>query len=145
MRTLRVTGVILLASLVVHGIDHVRRGVDVISEHVLWAGNIQFAMASVAVLLVFRRHRWAALAAVLVGFPGAVRFAASHLLPHWGAFSDAFTGDKVGANVTAFSWFTAVFEIAADLAFGFAGLAMLRRHNELGSPATEGERAAAPA
>lgn len=126
MQPLRVTGVVLLVALGVHGLDHARRGIDVISTHVLVAGTLQFVAASVAVFLVFRGHRSAALAASLVGIPGAVGFAAAHILPHWGAFSDPFTGAERGVHVSALSWFTALFEIGADLAFGFAGLAALR-------------------
>jgi hypothetical protein len=35
--------------------------------------------------------------------------------------------------VTAFSWFAALFEIAADLAFGAAGLYALRRRQVTGA------------
>jgi hypothetical protein len=55
-----------------------------------------------------------------------VGFTAAHLLPHWSAFSDSFTGSEVAPHVTAFSWFAALFEIGADLAFGWAGLRVLR-------------------
>jgi hypothetical protein len=79
-----------------------------------------------AVVLVFRRHRLAPAVAVAVGFVSAAGFIASHLLPQWSAFSDPFTGSAVAPNVNAFSWFAALFEIAADVAFGFAGLQLLQ-------------------
>ena len=55
----------------------------------------------------------------------AIGFTAAHVLPHWSAFSDPFTGSPVAPNVTALSWATAVFEIGADLAFGWAGVRAL--------------------
>ncbi len=126
-RILRFTSVVFLAAVLVHGADHVRRGVDVVTTQVLVAGTVQFVLAVVAVALVFRGHRLAPVAAIAVGFASAVGFAAAHLLPHWGAFSDAFTGSQTGSEVTAFSWFTALFEIGADIAFAWAGVVVLRR------------------
>jgi hypothetical protein len=126
-RVLRFISVVFLAGVVVHGADHVRRGTDVVTTYVRGAGAAQFVLAVVAVVLVFRRHRLAPVMAVAVGIPGAVLFATVHLLPHWGAFSDAFTGSHTGVGVNGFSWFSALFEIAGDLAFGSAGLVMLWR------------------
>jgi hypothetical protein len=65
-------------------------------------------------------------AATAVGFASAIGFTAAHVLPHWSTFSDSFTGADVAPGVTAFSWFAALFEIGADLAFGWAGLRTLR-------------------
>ena len=123
---LRVTGVVFLVALLVHAADHLRRGFDVLTTTVFWAGNFQLFSAVVALVLVFRRHRWAPAAAVVVGFASAVGFTAAHLLPHWSTFSDSFTGSEVAPDVTAFSWFAALFEIGADLAFGGAGVRLLR-------------------
>jgi hypothetical protein len=94
---------------------------------VLVAGTVQFVLAAVTVALVFRRHRLAPVAAIVVGFASAAGFAAAHLLPNWGEFSDAFTGSQTGPELTAFSWFTALFEIVADIAFAWAGVVVLRR------------------
>jgi hypothetical protein len=101
------------------------------------AGTIQFLLVVAAVVLVFLRHPWAPAAAIAVGIPGAIGFASVHLLPYWSALSDPFTGSRVGQNVTAVSWATALFEIGADLAFGVAGVRRFRsstRHD----PATAG-------
>jgi len=123
---LRITAAVFAVAVVVHGIDHLRRGVDVVTTVVRDAGAIQFVSGAVVVFLVFRRHRWAPAAAAFVGFASAAGFAAAHLLPHWSAFSDPYTGSVVAPNVNGFSWFSALFEIAADLAFGIAGLQALR-------------------
>src|SRR4051794_10080250 len=126
-RVLRYAGVVFLVALLAHGADHLRRGFDVVSPEVSVAGNVQLVLAVVAVVLVFKRHRWAPVAAIAIGFPSAIGFTAAHLLPHWSSFSDSFTGSRVGAHVNGLSWAAALFEIAADLAFGFAGLYVLRR------------------
>jgi hypothetical protein len=122
---LRVTAVIFAVALVVHGADHLRRGLGVVTGEVLGAGAIQQVGAAVALILVFRRHRLAPAAAVIVGFASALGFTAAHLLPYWSVFSDPFTGGTVAQNVNAFSWFAALFEITADIAFGVAGLQLL--------------------
>lgn len=129
-RVLQLTGVMFAVALFVHGADHMRRGFDVLSGEVFWAGNLQSAGAVVALFLVFTHHRWAPVAAMAIGFASAFGFTVVHLLPYWGVFSDAFPGADAGAGVTGFSWFAALFEIGADLAFGAAGLAVLRRRRE---------------
>jgi hypothetical protein len=134
-RVLRFISVVFLTGVLVHGADHLSRGTDVVTTYVVGAGAAQILLAVVAVVLVFRRHRLAPVAAVAVGLPGAALFAAVHLLPHWGAFSDAFTGSHAAPGVNGFSWFSALFEIAGDLAFGCAGLVMLwRRGIETAAP-----------
>jgi len=119
---LRVAGVVFAVALLVHGADHFRRGMDVITPEVFWLGNLQIALSIVTLVLVFRGHRWAPVFAIVTGFASAIGFSAAHLLPHWSAFSDAFTGAHHAPHVTAFSWFAACFEIVAGLALGIAGL-----------------------
>ncbi len=130
---LRVTAVIFAVALVVHGADHLRRGLGVVTGEVLGAGAIQQVGAAAALILVFGRHRFAPAAAVVVGFASAAGFTAAYLLPHWSAFSDPFTGAAVAQNVNAFSWFAALFEIAADIAFGVAGLQLLLAQRRTGA------------
>src|SRR4051794_10510996 len=123
---LRTAGVVFAIALVVHGVDHLRRGMDVITAQVLWLGNLQILLSIVTLVLIFRRHRWAPAFAVGVGFASAIGFSAAHLLPHWSAFSDSFTGAHHAPAVTAFSWIAAIFEIAAGLGLGITGLFALR-------------------
>jgi hypothetical protein len=125
-RLLRATGIVFAVALVVHGADHLRRGVGELEPAVFWLGNAQTIGALVALFLVFTRHRWGAAAAVVIGFTSAIGFTVVHLLPEWGPLSDAFPGAHGHADVTAFSWFAALFEIGADLAFGAAGALALR-------------------
>jgi hypothetical protein len=121
-RLLRATGVVFAVALLVHGADHARRGVGELAPTVFWLGNGQTVGALTALFLVFTRHRWAPVAAIVVGFAGAVGFTVVHLVPDWGPLSDAFPGAHGHADVTTFSWFAALFEIGADLAFGAAGV-----------------------
>jgi hypothetical protein len=123
---LRVAAVVFAVALAVHGVDHFRRGTDVLTWQVLWLGNLQIVLSVVAVVLVFRHHRWAPGFAIAVGFASAIGFSAAHLLPHWSAFSDAFTGSHPAPGVTALSWFAACFEIGAGLFLGMAGVRALR-------------------
>jgi hypothetical protein len=125
-RFLRMTASVFLVALVVHGADHLRRGTEVITSVVRDAGAIQAVAGVIAVVLVFRRHRLAPAVAAAVGFASAIGFIAAHLVPHWSVFSDSFTGSAVAPRVNAFSWFAALFEIAADLAFAVAGLRVMR-------------------
>ena len=133
-RRFRGVSLVFLTAVLVHGADHLRRGPDVVTTVVRTAGGIQLALAIAAVVLVLRRHPAAPLAAIAVGLPSAIGFAAAHLLPHWSSFSDSFTGSETGPGVNAFSWFSAVFEIVADAAFAYAGFLVLRQQ-EVRTPA----------
>ncbi|MEV0059492.1 hypothetical protein [Nocardia sp. NPDC050718] len=128
--TLRAATAVFAVALVVHGADHLRRGMDATSALVNALGTLQLLAALLVVVLVFRRHSAAPLAAVVVGFASAAGFFVVHLLPDWfGPLSDSFVDAPVSANVTGFSWFAALFEIAADLAVGLAGLRVLRERS----------------
>jgi len=117
---LRAAAVCYLVAWAVHTGDHLRRGLGVLSAEVTAAGTAGAVFQLVAIAAVLTRRRWAPVAAVAVGFPDALGIAAVHLLPHWSSFSDSFPGAK-GTGVTGFSWFAAIFEIVAALAFGVAG------------------------
>ncbi len=129
-----VVTVVFAVALVVHAADHFRRGMDVLAWPVFWAGNLQMVLAVITIVLVFRRHRLAPVFAVVVGFVSAIGFVLAHLLPHWSSLSDSFTGAHVAPHVTGFSWFAALFEIAADLALGFVGVVVLLRRRESARP-----------
>ena len=124
---LRVTALVFAVALLVHGADHLRRGMDVVTPEVFWLGTLQLVLSLITVVLILRGQRWGPAFAVGIGFASAIGFSAAHLLPHWSAFSDAFTGGHHAPAVTAFSWFAAIFEIAAGLALAIAGLRALRR------------------
>ncbi|MFE1592827.1 hypothetical protein [Nocardia sp. NPDC058705] len=126
-QTLRVTAAVFTVALLVHGADHMRRGMDATSALVNTLGTLQLLFALFTVLLVFRGHREGARAAVFIGFASAAGFTIVHLLPDWfGPLSDSFINASPSAGVTGFSWFAALFEITADIAIAIAGLRVLR-------------------
>jgi hypothetical protein len=120
------TAVFFAAALLLHGADHLRRGMNVIRPAVMIGGTLQLILAVVTIALVIARNRWAPYAAVAIGFVSAVGFIAAHLLPTWGFFSDSFINAPAWARVTTFSWVTAIVEIVADLVFGTVGLLVLK-------------------
>jgi len=128
-RFLRVAALIYLAGLVLHTADHVRRGLDVVTPAVLWAGNVSTAIGLVTVGLVLTRHRLGSLLAALTGLPIALGVAAVHLVPEWGALSDPFV-DAGHTGVTVWSWFVVLVEIVGALALSLAGAQILaaRQH-----------------
>ncbi|BBX83891.1 hypothetical protein MAUB_17640 [Mycolicibacterium aubagnense] len=117
----------MAVALLLHGADHMRRGMNVIPPAVMIGGTLQLIFAAATIVLVFKRNRWAPLAAVGIGFAGAVGFTAAHLLPKWGFFSDSFINAPPWARVTAFSWVTAILEIAANVIFAVLGLVLVRQ------------------
>lgn len=124
---LRTAGVVFAIALVVHGADHFRRGMDVLTGTVFWAGNAQIALSVVTLVLIFGHHRLAPAFAAVLGFASAIGFSLAHLLPHWSSFSDSFTGAHPAPHVTGFSWFAAAFEIASGLYLGIAAVVTMRR------------------
>ena len=132
---LRLAAIAFAVALAVHGADHLRRGVDVVTTTVRVAGGIQLLLGAITLVLVFRRHPWAPSAAIAVGFASAIGFSAAHLLPHWSSFSDSFTGSHVAPKVTALSWAAALFEIGADIVLGCAGLRVFGI-DRIGAPAS---------
>lgn len=128
-KVFRWAAVLFGVALLLHGADHLRRGMAVTPPAVMVAGMIQVVLAAVTVTLVFAVSRWAPHAAIAVGFASAAGFTAAHLLPAWGPFSDSFIHAAPEARITTFSWVTAVLEIAADIAFGVVGIAVLQARN----------------
>jgi hypothetical protein len=123
---------VFAVALVVHAVDHFRRGMDVLTPWVMWAGNLQMVIAVITLVLVVRRHRWAVPFAIGIGLASAVGFVAVHLLPDWGPLSDPFVGADTAPGVNGFSWFAALFEIAADAAFGLVALGVWRSGSRTG-------------
>lgn len=124
---LRTAGVVFAIALGVHGADHLRRGMDVLSGPVFWAGNLQIGLSLVTLALIFLRHRLAPGFAAVLGFASAVGFTVAHVLPHWSSLSDSFTGAHPAPHVTGFSWFAAAFEIGSGLYLGIAAVVSMRR------------------
>ena len=121
------------AGLALHLADHLRRGMDVLTVQVEAAGYLSTGVGLVTIALVLMRHRWAPLAAAVVGTSVAIGVAAVHLLPTWSAFSDAFPGGQ-DQGVTAMSWTVVLIEIAGAGLMGTSGWRALNRSRS-GRPA----------
>ena len=122
-RLLRYAALLYAIGLVLHSADHLRRGPDVLTPEVTWAGAVTTIMGVIVITLVFT-HRLAPLAAVAFGVSNAAGVGVVHLLPHWSAFSDAFPGGA-GSGVGATSWDAVLIEIAGLLALAAAGTHLL--------------------
>ena len=126
MRWLRYCALFYAFGLAAHTADHLRRGVDVLTPEVQWAGYLSTAVGITAVVLVLFGNRRAPLVAAITGIPVALGVAAVHLLPHWSALSDAFPG-ATHTGVTFVSWTVVLVEIVGALAMGIVGTSITLR------------------
>jgi hypothetical protein len=122
-RVLKYAALIYAGGLLVHTADHLRRGLDVLTPEVFWAGNVSGVMAVVAIALALVGHRLAPLVAVAHGVTQGLGVAAVHLLPRWSAFSDSLLVG--GADILSLA--AVLTEIGTALAFAAAGIYVLRR------------------
>jgi hypothetical protein len=120
----------LLAAMSLHAADHIRQGVGELAPEVFWGGVALFVVAIATLPLTLRDSPRAPVAATFVGFWVAFGVIASHVLPHWSAFSDSYP--QIG--VDGWSWAAAMIEVAVAFVFGLLGMrALLQRPRE---PAT---------
>ena len=94
LATLKGASALFVGTWVVHTADHIRRGTDLTSDGVIWAGTVAAVLAAIAVTLVFTEHPLAPFAAVVVFGALAFGVAATHLLPSWGYFSEPLLVDS---------------------------------------------------
>ena len=114
-RWLRYCALFYALGLALHTADHLRRGLDVLTPQVQWAGNLSTAVGISVAVLVIVGYRFGPVLAALTGIPVAVGVAAVHLGPQWSAFSDAFPGAHT-TGVTALSWTVVLVEIVGYVA-----------------------------
>ena len=107
----------LLASIVLHDLDHLRQGRS-IEPLVVGIGVIGDVAILATVALVIRGHRLAPLAATLIGFANFFGFIAVHVVRDWGPLSDGYPG----LPVDGLSWAIVFIPMAAGLWLGLAGL-----------------------
>lgn len=120
------------AAVLVHGLDHARRGANSLSLDVFWAGTAAITLEVGIVVLVCQRHRLAPLGAAATGFSLALGYVVVHFLPARSWLSDSFTS---GADVSRLSWTAASLEVLAAATLGATGLVVLRRRGGLASAA----------
>jgi hypothetical protein len=121
-----------VAANLLHTLDHFRQGLGGLTWEILSAGTLLTVEAIVVLVLVLRRHEWAAPLAVVVGFSGAIGIAAAHIAPHWSALSDSYP--QIGAD--ALSWIVMLLEMSAALVLGVVGAREARRTAVVGRPLT---------
>ena len=114
-RNVKIVTIAFAIAVGVHGLDHFRRGLDVVQAPVAVGGTLQMILTVIVLVLVLREQRWALTAATLLGFGSVILFGQAHLLPHWGPLSDSFLS---APGVTWFSWVTAVLEIGMGVVLG---------------------------
>jgi hypothetical protein len=124
-RLLKYCALFYALGLALHTADHLRRGLDVVTPQVLWAGNVSTLIGVTTVVAVILGHRYGPMLAAVTGLPVGLGVAAVHLLPKWSALSDTFQGAH-NNGVTALSWTVVLMEIAGALAMGVVGFLVVR-------------------
>jgi hypothetical protein len=122
-RPLRRAALLFAAGFVLHNADHLRRGLDVITDAVNTGGAIVAMTGAVILTLIATRHPLAPFAAAVGGLSIAVGVSATHLLPDWGPLSDSLPS----GTVDGFTWAAVLAEVAAATTLGLTGLAIVRR------------------
>jgi hypothetical protein len=121
--SLTVAAAAFVAANVLHTLDHLRQGTGDLATEVLAGGTVLSFLAVLTLALAVRHHPRAALWAAVVGTWSALGVLASHVAPHWSAFSDSY----VEIDADALSWVVMLAEVAAAAYLGFAGFRQLGR------------------
>lgn len=116
-RALRCASVLFALGLALHVGDHLRRGLDLLTSEVFWAGNLSTVLAAAAIIVTLAGYHRSATIAIVIGFSQAIGVAAVHLLPRWSVLSDSLPA----ADADALTWLAVSAEIVGALAFGAAG------------------------
>ena len=124
-RWLKYCALFYALGLALHTADHLRRGLDVLTPQVIWAGNLSTAVGITVAIMVILGHRYGPMLAAVTGVPVALGVAAVHLLPKWSALSDSFVNAH-NTGVSALSWTVVLIEIVGALAMGVVGYAIVR-------------------
>jgi hypothetical protein len=122
-RALKYAALAYAVGLLLHAADHLRRGLDILTPQVFWAGGVTGAVAVAAIWMALAGHRLAPAIAFAHGITQGLGVAAVHLLPSWGAFSDSLPDG--GADLV--SWAAVLVEVVAALSVSAAGAYLLRR------------------
>ena len=121
--TLALAAAAFVAANLLHTLDHLRQGTGDLATEVLAGGTVLSALAILTLVLALRRHPRAALWATVVGAWSALGVIASHIAPHWSAFSDSYF--EIDAD--ALSWAVMLAEVLAAAYLGLVGFRELRR------------------
>ena len=125
-RPLLLTSGALILVNALHGTDHIRQGLGRLTAEVIVGGQGLLLLALIPFALALRRHRAAPLAAALVGAWTALAVSASHLAPHWSAFSDPYLDN----DLDALSWALMLSVIATAAVLAALGIAAAWRRGD---------------
>ena len=120
---LSLAAAIFVAANLLHSLDHLRQGTGDLATEVLAGGTVLSALAVLTLVLALRHHPRAALWAAVVGTWSALGVIASHMAPHWSAFSDSY----FEIHADALSWVVMLAEVVAGAYLGLVGFRELRR------------------
>ncbi len=123
LMTLKGSGVLFMLTWTLHSADHIRRGTDLTSDGVIWAGTVAAMLIAVAVTLVLTDHPVAPFAVVAVGGALAVGVSLTHLVPGWGYFSEPLV---FGSEADRWAVWAVMPEIMAAAWWAWIGLGVLR-------------------
>src|SRR5437764_7029372 len=121
--SLTMASFVFVLAIVLHGADHIRQGTGSLTREVFWGGAVIAVLGFGTLAMTALRHPRAPLYVAVVGLYTAIGVTASHVLPHWSAFSDSYTNQ---VHADAISWAAVLFEIAAALVLGMIELRELR-------------------
>ncbi len=113
----------LLATLVLHDVDHVVNQADrSLAVQVTATGLFGLASSIVITVLALRRHALAPLGSIALGFGNVAGLVAVHLTPKWSAFADPYSN----LELNVLSWLGVIVPMAVALGVGVLGLRALR-------------------
>jgi len=123
IQTLVGANIAFVAANLLHSADHQRQGTESLTTEIMVGGSAITIAAIASLVLALRRDERAPIFAAVLGLSAAAGIAASHIAPHWSAFSDSYP--EIGAD--AISWAAVALEIAAALLLGAVALRELRK------------------
>src|SRR3954468_22668700 len=116
-RQLELAATFFTAAVLLHNLDHLRRGADGLHGDVFLAGTLAMVLEVGVVAAVFARHRAAPLAAAVVGFSLAAGYVFVHFTPTRALLSDSLLSWSLPISIVA-----ATLESVTALILGIVGL-----------------------
>src|SRR4051794_28633013 len=121
--TLVRANILFVAVNLLHTADHQRQGTAGLTTEIMLGGSAITLAAIVSLVMALRRDKQAPIFGAVLGLSAAAGIAASHIAPHWSAFSDSYP--QIHAD--AISWVVVLLEIAGALLLaGVAGRELRR-------------------
>jgi hypothetical protein len=121
--TLLRANILFVAANLLHTADHQRQGLGALSWEIFVGGSAITIAAVASLVLAYRRDGRAPIFGAVLGLSAAAGIAASHLAPHWSAFSDSYP--QIHAD--AISWVVVLLEIAGALLLAAVSVRDLRK------------------